>query len=769
MATTPTQLPVPSEKPQDLKFNAGKIDEFVTSMGWTYTDRFGVKHYTIEGLKHIAEQAISAFGYITMDSFEDGATLTLPNQVLRWKYNGEYYRWDGVFPKSVVAGSTPDSSGGIGNGKWLSVGDAALRNQLSGSDGYKYIGRCPDIATLRTIEPSAAGQKIDVVGYNAGTQTGGGYFIYDVNDSTTVDDGVVCFVTENGARWKRVINRGSVTLAMAGAKINGIDYDTQKLISCLATGLDVVLPFGEYTFECNKINVPTGARIYLESGAVITWVNNTGANGGSQQAWGFMAQNVGDVVIAGGTHKHPDDTMVVFAVQSGAHDCSIEHTELRGPRLIDVMDGANDYAVTTSATRPKNINTSFVKATTVTRSTTSALVQYRYTEGGICENMTVDGYYYAAMFWGGDSNYNINGAVGNERKCKNLTFQNIRANVVWAGIWGSMGDNIEISSCRVESLDPSHCDVGIDFEGCTNSRAYSCYAKNWANGGIATFFYNNQVSFDNCEIVVDNSYSRFARFYNAAQNTSADGIYITNCRWRGIGIVSAIVQMGAANNLVIRGNKFINCLLWLVANNNGFINVSDNNFYYDTVPYTNFNDYGIYAMMAIGGFHSGGSTASGAVPAAKAVAKDNWFASSVTFPAPSYANWFLHVGFNNTSSVEVVGGGTLSAGVVNDIGFVNAGQNAGISLRFSVKDFSFFNKSWTTELINSATLTPKGTVKGKTNLGVTWPNAMTDNVQYATTYFDVRQEFELITPTDAKRGDVVKTAGIGTAAVTRTY
>jgi len=136
MTTTPTQLPVPSEKPQDLKFNAGKIDEFVTSMGWTYTDRLNVKHYTIEGLKHIAEQAISAFGYITMDSFEDGATLTLPNQVLRWQNNGEYYRWDGIFPKVVAPGSTPNTVGGIGVGAWVGVGDASLRaNLISNEDG----------------------------------------------------------------------------------------------------------------------------------------------------------------------------------------------------------------------------------------------------------------------------------------------------------------------------------------------------------------------------------------------------------------------------------------------------------------------------------------------------------------------------------------------------------------------------------------------------------------------------------------------------------
>lgn len=130
MATTPTQKPVPSESPIDLKYNAGKIDEFVTSMGWTYIDRFGNKHYTIEGLRWLAQQAISQFGYITLDSFEDGNTLTLPNQVLRLEATGEYYRWDGPFPKVVSPDSTPESTGGIGPGAWLSVGDTTARQYV---------------------------------------------------------------------------------------------------------------------------------------------------------------------------------------------------------------------------------------------------------------------------------------------------------------------------------------------------------------------------------------------------------------------------------------------------------------------------------------------------------------------------------------------------------------------------------------------------------------------------------------------------------------
>ncbi|QLJ61147.1 hypothetical protein HP475_15025 [Serratia marcescens] len=143
MATIPTQLPVASESPRDLKFNAGKIDEFVTSLKLIYEDRFGAKHYTIEGLRWVAQQAIAAFGYITIDSFQDGATLTLPNHVLRWKLpdgNGEYYRWDGSFPKVVPADSTPENAGGIGLGAWIGVGDASLRSDIAGPNGATITG-----------------------------------------------------------------------------------------------------------------------------------------------------------------------------------------------------------------------------------------------------------------------------------------------------------------------------------------------------------------------------------------------------------------------------------------------------------------------------------------------------------------------------------------------------------------------------------------------------------------------------------------------------
>lgn len=146
MATQPTNLPVPSETPRDLKFNAGKIDEFVNSLVNTYIDRFGQQHYTIEGLRWLAQQAIAQYGWIPVGTFQAGATLTLPNQILKDETDGEYYRWDGSFlpsGKIVSAGSTPASSGGVGVGKWLSVGDSVLRSDLAKPTGASHIGVAP--------------------------------------------------------------------------------------------------------------------------------------------------------------------------------------------------------------------------------------------------------------------------------------------------------------------------------------------------------------------------------------------------------------------------------------------------------------------------------------------------------------------------------------------------------------------------------------------------------------------------------------------------
>ncbi|MBT2060684.1 hypothetical protein KKZ47_16980 [Enterobacter hormaechei subsp. xiangfangensis] len=221
MATTPTNLPVPSESPRDLKYNAGKIDEFVTSMGWTYIDRFGQKHYTIEGINYIAQQAMNAFGYVILSgkTFTTGATINNPNEVLLNTSDGEYYKWTGTFasgPKVVPENYTPASTGGVGPGSWVGVGDASLRAALAAMDGEKLIGECPDIATLRTIEPSYDKQRITVREHTANTGYGGGQFRAVMSGSSYADNNGTIIKTSGGAAWVRV-NVGYISPYMFGA------------------------------------------------------------------------------------------------------------------------------------------------------------------------------------------------------------------------------------------------------------------------------------------------------------------------------------------------------------------------------------------------------------------------------------------------------------------------------------------------------------------------------------------------------------------------
>lgn len=139
-----THNPLGSTDPRDLFDNAQNLDTAINSItAALWQDRFGRKRKTWYGLQKDAQEAIATFGYITLDSFEGGATLKLPNQVLRWKNNGEYYRWDGDFPpegKVVQAGSTPETTGGINIGAWLSVGDATLRGNLASESGAGMVG-----------------------------------------------------------------------------------------------------------------------------------------------------------------------------------------------------------------------------------------------------------------------------------------------------------------------------------------------------------------------------------------------------------------------------------------------------------------------------------------------------------------------------------------------------------------------------------------------------------------------------------------------------
>ncbi|MDF7466270.1 phage tail protein, partial [Proteus mirabilis] len=75
-----------------------------------------------EGYPQLLDPAeTGSLGYVLVDSFEKGAEITTRYQALHWESNGGYYRWDGELPKYVPLNSSPENTGGVGLGKWVSV------------------------------------------------------------------------------------------------------------------------------------------------------------------------------------------------------------------------------------------------------------------------------------------------------------------------------------------------------------------------------------------------------------------------------------------------------------------------------------------------------------------------------------------------------------------------------------------------------------------------------------------------------------------------
>ncbi|HEB4944108.1 TPA: hypothetical protein R0J09_004829 [Klebsiella quasipneumoniae] len=95
--------------------------------------------------------------------------------------------------------------------------------ELGSSDGMKWVGKCPNITTLRAIEPSYNGQSIILERVAAGAATVNAILTHDPTDTTSPDDGISIFVTPGGARWKADISQG-YDLRLAGLLVDGSNF-----------------------------------------------------------------------------------------------------------------------------------------------------------------------------------------------------------------------------------------------------------------------------------------------------------------------------------------------------------------------------------------------------------------------------------------------------------------------------------------------------------------------------------------------------------------
>ncbi len=300
MTTQPTQNPVPSESARDLKFNAGKIDEFVTSLALKYQDRFGTEHYTIEGLRWLAQQAIANYGWILKESFEDGYTITLPSEALLWESNGEYYRWDGALPKEVAAGSTPDSSGGVGIGAWVGIGDAALKTMLAGASGSSMIGMEAG-GTLKDATVNVTVEQFDAKGDG-------------VTDDTAAIQAAIDYVYAQGGgivKLKAKTYRAANLLLKPRVVIEGVTLETSMIKAPDNwAGNAVIMGQGYLTYKKDSAS-------QVVPGCFSSGVRNLTVNGNKSKFAGTPAKDVGCGILIAGENLILESVKIIYIPSVG--------------------------------------------------------------------------------------------------------------------------------------------------------------------------------------------------------------------------------------------------------------------------------------------------------------------------------------------------------------------------------------------------------------------------------------------------------------------
>lgn len=225
MAKFNTGNPLGSTDPRDLLDNATIADHYVDDTdSESWPDRFGRERRTWHGMEMDSSRQLSSqedrfqqfllsSGYVILPDYVDGPiTFTARNQVTA--YSGDYYRPKASVSLPFTTTGKDSTSWANDKGNFVSVGDAALRQELSAKDGLKLIGRCPDLATLATIEPEVEWQVIDVIARVKGGTWGGGRFLYIPTATTSMFpaiDGAIIWTT-GGNCWIResLVSAGSL-------------------------------------------------------------------------------------------------------------------------------------------------------------------------------------------------------------------------------------------------------------------------------------------------------------------------------------------------------------------------------------------------------------------------------------------------------------------------------------------------------------------------------------------------------------------------------
>lgn len=193
-------------------------------------------------LREALRRSYAEAGYNLVDgSFEVGGTLPIATDVLLQERTGVAYSWSGVFPKVVSAGSTPATSGGIGDGAWVDRTDVTLRSDLN-----VVVKVFESVADMVADVALIVGQKCRTLGYYAVGDGGGNHYEIVAAATGTNDGGSYIDLYGSGFQAKGFFGAGFATPKQFGAYGDGLSDDTLAIRNAIAFSDVVHIQRGNY-------------------------------------------------------------------------------------------------------------------------------------------------------------------------------------------------------------------------------------------------------------------------------------------------------------------------------------------------------------------------------------------------------------------------------------------------------------------------------------------------------------------------------------------
>lgn len=333
-------------------------------------------------------------------------------------------------------------------------------------------------------------------------------------------------------------------------KLSSNSFINAKQYGCDCEGNDdSTLLFKEMIEKYNTIFIPDNARIKITQ---VNLKDNIKIIGGANSSiikensnshnFFFIGNNCNNVIIENIKFEREEISDSICYVVGGQnmHNISLNNNECTNCGLIatyhaDDYNLADEEICSNITLKNNNISNNFnIDSSTIA-------IMLRYVNNFYISNNNISNVLHGVMLWGGDSDFSKNGAIENERKCKNgIVVNNNISNVLGGGLWGSMMYHVKLNNNLVDTC----YDVGLDFEG-----SYECEAKlntviNCRNGCCTTFFINRDI------IISDNT---FIQQGLSMINVNADTLYRNyNSSLSGQGVINIILKN---NNFYYYGDR----------------------------------------------------------------------------------------------------------------------------------------------------------------------------------------------------------------------